>query len=138
MNFICLKLSDGDSLYFSIVAAATRPGSPLQPAMNGIPGDSLYPSYRGLVQALDAEGGDLIEGGATMLESMVWRTGVRAEGLTAATAAISTTPSKIGFVESVANDVSGTGFSCQRAFLVWAAETLNLVISLTDTVISGC
>jgi hypothetical protein len=41
MNFSCLKLSDGDSLYFSIVEAATRADSPLQLAMNGIPGDSF-------------------------------------------------------------------------------------------------
>ena len=58
---------------------------------NGIPGDLLYPSNRGLVQALDAEGGDLIEGRATMLESMVWRTGVRAECLSATPAPVWTT-----------------------------------------------
>ena len=44
--------------------------------MNGIPGDLFYPSNRGLVQALDPEGGDLIEGRAMMLESIIWRTGV--------------------------------------------------------------
>jgi hypothetical protein len=78
--------------------------SPLQPAMDGIPGDSLYPNYRGLVQALDAERGNLIEDGATMLEPMVWRAGVRAERLTARTATISTTPPAVGSVESVADD----------------------------------
>ena len=58
--------------------------------MNGIPGDLLYPSNRGLVQALDPEGGDLIEGRAMMLESMVWRTGVRAECLPTTSAPVST------------------------------------------------
>ena len=82
-------------------------------------GDSLYPSYCGLVQALDAERGNLIEGGATMLEPMVWRAGVRVERLTAGTATISTTPPAVGSVESVADDVSGTGFSRQRALPVW-------------------
>jgi len=124
-NLVCLKFSDGVSGCLSIVEAATRACSPLQPALNGIPGDSLYPSYRGLVQALDAERGNLIEGGATMLEPMVWRAGVRAERLTAGTATISTTPPAVGSVESVADDVSGTGLSRQRALPVWAAETLH-------------
>jgi ABC-type phosphate transport system substrate-binding protein len=80
-------------------------GSPLQPAMNGIPGDSFHPSNGGLVQALYAERGDLIEGRTTMLESVVWRTGVRAERPAAITATISTTPPQIGFVESVADNI---------------------------------
>jgi hypothetical protein len=110
-HLICLKLGDGDSLDLSIVEAATRASSFLQSAMNGIPGNSFYPRYHGLVHALDAEGGNLIEGGATMLESMVWRTGIRAERLTASTATISTTPPPVSSVESVTNDVPGTGFS---------------------------
>jgi hypothetical protein len=89
-DLIRLKLCDRDSIDSSIVEAATRAGSFLEPAMNGIPGDLLYPSNRGLVQALDAEGGDLIEGRATMLESMVWRTGVRAECLPTTSAPVST------------------------------------------------
>jgi len=93
--------------------------------MNGISGDSLYPSYRGLAQAFDAESGYFIESGATMLKPMVWRAGVRAERLTAGTATISTTPPAVGSVESVADDVSGAGFSRQRALPVWAAETLH-------------
>jgi hypothetical protein len=64
-DLIRLKLCDRDSIHSSIVEAATRADSFLDPAMDGIPGDLLYPSNRGLVQALDAEGGDLIEGRAT-------------------------------------------------------------------------
>jgi len=79
--------------------------------MNGIPGDSLYPSYGGLVQALDAERGDIIEGRATMLESMVWRSGVRAERLTASPTPESTPFPRLGYVEAEADDASGTGFS---------------------------
>jgi hypothetical protein len=44
-SLVCLELSDVDSLYLAIVEAATRDGSSLKPAMNGIPGDSFYPSY---------------------------------------------------------------------------------------------
>src|SRR5437773_515862 len=40
-NLVCLKFSDGVSGCLSIVEAATRACSPLQPAMNGIPRDSL-------------------------------------------------------------------------------------------------
>ena len=54
-----------------------------------------------------------------------FRAGVRAERLTASTATISTTPPPPGLIESVANDVSGTGFSSQRALPVWAPETIH-------------
>jgi hypothetical protein len=67
----------------------------------------------------------LIESCATVLESMAGRAGIRAECLTASAAMISTTSPPLGFVESVANDVSGTGFSRQWALPVWAAETLH-------------
>jgi hypothetical protein len=68
--------------------------------MDGIPGDSLYPGYGGLVQALDAEHGDHLEGRATMLESMVWRSGVRAERLTASATPESTPFPQLGYVEA--------------------------------------
>jgi len=60
----------------------TRFGGPFEPAIDGIPGDLLDASNGGLVQAFDAEGGNLVEGRATMLEPMVRCPGVRAEGLT--------------------------------------------------------
>jgi hypothetical protein len=44
-NLIRLKLRDGDSRYLSIVKPATKGSCFFQPAMNAIPGDSLYPSY---------------------------------------------------------------------------------------------
>jgi hypothetical protein len=59
-NLICLKLCDGDSRNFPIAKSATTGNCFFQPAMNGIPSDSLYPSYSRFVQALDAESGDLI------------------------------------------------------------------------------
>jgi hypothetical protein len=93
--------------------------------MNLIPAGPLYPSNRGLVQAFDTEGGDLIDGRATMLESTVWRTGVRAERLSVSSATISTTRPPSGFIESVANDVSGNGLWRHSALPVWAAETLH-------------
>ena len=112
-NLICLKLRDGDSRYFPIVKPATKGSYFFQPVMNGIPGDSLYTSYSRFVQALDAERGDLIESCATVLEPMVGRAGIRAECLSANLASVAMTLSPLGFVESVANDVSGSGFSRQ-------------------------
>ena len=95
------------------------------PAMNGIPGDALYPSDRRLVQALNAESGDVIKGRATMLESMVWRTGVRAEGLTASPTPESTPFPRLGCIETKADDARGTNSSRQLTTPVWAPETLH-------------
>ncbi len=93
--------------------------------MNGIPGDALYPSDRRLVQTLDAESGDVIKGRATMLESMVWRGGVRAERLTASPTPESTPFPRLGCIETKADDAPGTGFSRQLTAPIWARETLH-------------
>jgi hypothetical protein len=93
--------------------------------MNGIAGDSLYPSYRGLVQAFGAERGDLIEGCATMSESTVWRSSVRAERLTASPTLESTPFPRLGCIETKADDARGTKFSRQLTTPVWASETLH-------------
>ena len=66
---------------------------------------------------------------------MVGRAGIRAESLAASAATISTTTPPLGFVESVADNVSETGFSRQWAFPVWAAKTslfLNRINDGTD------
>ena len=73
----------------------TRFGGPGEPAIDRIPGDAFDTSNGGLVQAFDAEGGDVVEGRATMLEAAVRRLGIRAEGLAASPAAVSTTPPPI-------------------------------------------
>jgi hypothetical protein len=46
-------------------------GCLFEPASDCIPGNLLYSGDCGLVQALDAQGGNFVEGRATMLESMV-------------------------------------------------------------------
>jgi hypothetical protein len=66
-----------------IVESITAFGGPYEPAIDRIPGDSLDTSDGRLVQAFDAQGGDLVEGRATMLQSMLRRRGVHAEGLAA-------------------------------------------------------
>ena len=70
-----------------------------------------------------------------MLESIVGCAGIGAECLTAGAATIWMTPPPLGFVESVADNVSETGFSRQWAFPVWAAKTslfLNRINDGTD------
>jgi hypothetical protein len=66
----------------------TRVGDPFEPAIDGIPGDLFDARDGGLVQAFDAESGNVIEGRAAMLQSMIRRPGVRAEGLTASLASV--------------------------------------------------
>ena len=97
----------------------------MEPAIDGIAGDLLDTSDRRLVQAFDAEGGDLIEGRATMLQSIVRRPGVGAEGLTASLATVATTPSPFPPVEAVTDDSCGSGVSRQRAVPVCADEALR-------------
>jgi hypothetical protein len=124
-NLICLKLRDGDPIYFLIVETATRGGGLFEPAIDGIPSNSLYPGNRGLVQSLNAEIGNIIESCASALDSMVGCSGIGAESFAASAATISTTTPALGFVESVADDVSESDFSRQRTFPVWAAEALH-------------
>jgi hypothetical protein len=109
----------------AIVESMTGFGGSFEPAIDRIPGDSLDASNGGLVQAFDAEGGNLAEGRATMLESMVRRRSAHAEGLAASLAPVSTTPPPFRPVEAVADDPSGSGLSQQWAFPVCAAETLH-------------
>ena len=124
-NLVGLKFLDGQSSDCSIVESMTGVGGPFEPAIDRVPGDSLDARNGGLVQAFDAEGGDFVEGRATMLESMVRRPGVGAEGLAASPASVPTTPSPFRPVEAVTDDSSGSGISRQRAFPVYAAETLH-------------
>jgi hypothetical protein len=109
----------------------------LKPAIDSIPGDSLYPSNRGLVQALDAEISNLNESCASVLDSMVGRAGIGAESFAASVATISTAPPPLGFVESMADDVSSPGYSRVRTSLVWTAETLHCfgTVSMTELIV---
>ena len=134
-NLVCLKLGNSDVSYFSIIESTTRGGCLFEPAIDSIPADSLYSSDCRFVQALDAESGNLIESCASVLDSMVGRAGIGAESFAASAATISPTTPPLGFVESVADNVSETGFSRQWAFPVWAAKTslfLNRINDGTD------
>ena len=117
-NFVSLQLLHSQARNPSCVESMTRVGGTFEPAIDGIPGDLLDASNGGLVQAVDAEGGDLVEGRATTLESIVRRSGVGAEGLTASLASVSTTPSPFCPVEAVTDDSSGAAaFPASGQFL---------------------
>ena len=93
----------------------------------GIQGPPLNTELRS-DETFDAEGGDFVEGDATMLESMVRRPGVAAEGLTASPASILTTLSQFCPVEALTDDRSGSSFSRQRAFPVCAGCDSSLLL----------
>jgi len=63
-NLVSLKLRDCESCYSSIVEP-TRMGCLFEPSSDGIPGDQLNRGDRRLVQALDHESGNFVEGCAT-------------------------------------------------------------------------
>jgi hypothetical protein len=90
-NLVGLKLREGKCNYISIVQPTTRMGCLFEPSSDGIPGDLLYSGDRRLVQALDAQCGDFVEGRATVLESMVRCTSIRAECFAASPATVATT-----------------------------------------------
>ena len=85
------------------IEAAARVCSFSQPAINRIPGDSLYSSNRRFVQPFNTHAGDYGKGHATVLEPMPGRAGIGTECLSASAATMSTTPPPLGFVKSVAD-----------------------------------
>ena len=106
LEFCCFELRDR----LGIELSTTRCRS-LKPAINRVPRDSLHPRYGRLAHALNAQGRDLVEGRATMLETIVGRAACRAERGSAAVATVSTTLSRLRFVKAVADNIAGTHFS---------------------------
>jgi hypothetical protein len=121
-HLICLKLCDGDSRYFSIVKPATKGSGFFQPVSHRVPCDSLYARDCGLVQTLNTQGSNFVKGRSTVLEPMVWATGIRAECLSASPALVATPLPPLGLIEAVADDASGSVHS-RCALKVWTPET---------------
>jgi hypothetical protein len=71
LHFVCLKLCHGEPFHFPITEATTPVRCSFQPAMHRIPGNALDSSDGRLIQALDTEGGDLIEDRTPVLESVI-------------------------------------------------------------------
>jgi len=101
----------GQSSYFLIVETTTPVASFFQPAIDGIPADSLDAGDSRLVQAFNAESGDLIKSGAAMLKSIVRSRSIGAERFLACLASISMALSPTGLIETKTDDISGNGFS---------------------------
>jgi hypothetical protein len=93
--------------------------------MDRVPGNSLDPSNGRFVRTFDTQSRDFIKGGSPELKSIVGCSGVRAEGLPANPALVSTTLPPPGLVETVTDNASGSGFSQPQASPVWTAETLH-------------
>ena len=93
--------------------------------MDRVPGDSFDSSNGRPIHALDTEGPNFIERGATVLQSITWCLVCRAERLATSLALVATTLSPPGRVKTVPNDGSDFTFSLGRAVLVGTAETLH-------------
>jgi hypothetical protein len=110
-DFVCLKLHHREFFYFSVVeTTAPDPGS-FQPAMDCIPGDSLTRANGRLVQTLDTERRDFIEGSATVLKSIIGCPGRRVECLPTSWALVATTLPPLSLVETVTDNASCNEFS---------------------------
>ncbi len=109
-NLVGLKLRNGNAGYFLIFESTTRVGCFFEPASDGISAVSLYSGDCGLIQPFDAESGNLIKGRGKVLESVVGPAHIQAEGLSANLATVSTMLSRLGSVESVADDVYSPAF----------------------------
>src|SRR4030095_4052528 len=136
-DFVCLKLCDGEPIYFSIVEATTPGGCSFKPAMNRIPGNSLDPSDSRFAHALDAQSRDFIKSGAPVLESIIGQPGRRAECLPTSSALVATTLSPPSPIETMTDNASCRGFSRPRASPVWTAETLHRSRTLWTVVLKA-
>ena len=99
--------------------------------MDCIPGNALDSSDDRLVQALDTEGGNLIEDRMPVLESVIRCPDCRAERLSTSLATVSTSFPPSSRVEAMANDGSGDAFSRWWTVPVWTAETLHVSWTLS-------
>ncbi len=126
-NLVGLELLDAESTDSSAVETAASGRRLLEPARDGVPGNSLDPSNRGNADAFDSEGDDRVESSSSMLETLllVGRASRRRERLFALDAPVSTAFPGPRSVESVADDASGTGFSMQRTLGVETAQLLH-------------
>ena len=125
LDFIGLKLGQGESPDSLMIEPATPGGCSFQPAMYRIPGDFFDSSNGGLVLTLDTEGGNFIKRGAAVLESMIRSACCRAEGLPTSSTLVATTLSPPGLVETIPNNTPGGSFFRGSTVWVGTVETLH-------------
>jgi hypothetical protein len=116
-DLIRLKLRDPEPDYFLSLKRRQQPPA-FSSHIDSIPGDVLDSRDSRLVQAFNAENSHLIKDHATMLESIVRRSGICAKRLLTSQALV---PSYRNQTEYVSDDL----FSRRRAFSVGTLETLH-------------
>src|SRR5215469_14620534 len=99
--------------------------------MNGVSADPVDSSDGGLAEAFDAESGNFIKCGTTVLESVTSCSYSRAERLSTSLALVATMPSPPGLEETVSDDSSRSVFFRRPAVPVGRTETLHT--STTNT-----
>ena len=110
-DLVGLKLRGLEPDCCFIVEATAAVARFFQPAINRIPADVLDAGDSRLVQAFDAESGNLIKSGAAMLKPIVRSPGIRAERFLAGLASLSATLPPPRAIETKTDDGFGSRFS---------------------------
>ena len=104
-NLVGLELCDVELFDVRVVENAAIGRGSLEPAVHGVPAESLGPRDGRLADALDAERGDLIESAPAVLKTVVRGVHRRAERFPAFRATVTASLPRLGPVEAVTNDV---------------------------------
>jgi len=124
-NLIGLQFADLDLGDPSMVEQTTGGSGLFQPVIHCIPGNMLDSGDGRFVDSLDAESGNLIEHGSAMLEAVIDRAAVSAEGPATTLASESSAFSPAGLVESKTNNYGQRGAGSYQALRIWTAETFH-------------
>ena len=112
LKFYRRKIEFRDCL---VIELSTTRRRSLKPAIHRVPRDSLHASDGRLAHALNAQGRDLVEGQAAMLETIVGCVPHRTERLSACRAAIATASSRSRLVEAVSDDIAAWAHGVRTA-----------------------
>jgi hypothetical protein len=93
----------------SIIESTTRTGCSFQPAIHRVPSNLLDSGNRRFVQTFDTQGGNLVEGSSSVLEAVIDRATIPAEGFATTLISESATPTQPGTIETTANNAFGFG-----------------------------
>ena len=134
-DLVGLQLSGDEAGRPPVAKSATHRGGPLEPAGDGIPGQSFGPGDRRQTDTLHAQRDDRVERRSAMLEPVVGRTLCRRERLSAPHAPVATPFSGRGSVESVADDACGLDVSVEGTRGIETAWFLHGAWGLSTTVL---
>ena len=124
-DLVRLKLYEFVSSRLEVVELTGKCSGPFQPAGNRVPRYAFDPCDRRLAEAFDAHHYHFIKGLSTVLESVIWGSGSKAEGFAAGFATIPAFPAPFESHERMAYDVSFAHLAVQGAIGVWAWPILD-------------